>query len=125
MPLWFNATFSDVSAIKSRGSCPVSKFRPATGHQRHWQLEVFNVSSLYTYTGTGRPNKYLTSLPSKGSHAAMYAGNRTLFFRSKIQSASSTPLRRTSFFENHEKVSLLLIITTMFKRNTSLPDTGY
>ena len=34
--LWFNVTFSDVSAIKWRDSCPVSKFWPAAGHPTSW-----------------------------------------------------------------------------------------
>ena len=34
--LWFHVSFSDISAIKWRDSCPVSKFGPAT-----WRLRVF------------------------------------------------------------------------------------
>ena len=43
----FNVTFSDISAIyKWWDSCPVSKFSPAAGTQRHGQLGVFSVPSL-------------------------------------------------------------------------------
>ena len=71
--MWFNVTFSDISSIKWRDSCPVSKFWPAAGHPRHGQLGVFSVPNLPRH-GHRDVRMSFTSLPSEGPHAVRVSG---------------------------------------------------
>ena len=64
--LWFNVTFSYISAIKWRDSCPVSKFRPATGHPTPWEARGLKRAEPSPTRTTGRPK---TSFNSEGPHS--------------------------------------------------------
>ena len=67
--LRFNVTFSDISAIKWRDSCPISKFRPAAGHPTPWAARVlYRVEPIPTRVPR-RPKMSFTSLPLEDPQA--------------------------------------------------------
>ena len=63
--LWFNVTFSDISAIKCQDSCPVSKFR-LPGTNRYGQLGALSFAKPTPTRAPVRSRTSLTSLRSEG-----------------------------------------------------------
>ena len=89
--LWFNVTFSIISAIKWQDSCPVYKFWPAAGAKLQWQLGVFSVPRL-PWHGHRDVRRRLLSPRHQGAHMRRgLAGNRTLIVWFTVKPATSTP----------------------------------
>ena len=87
--LWFNVTFSDISAICWRDRCPVSKFLPAAGHPLHGQLGVFSVPSLPRHGHRDVRSFYILAIrgPTRGE------GKRGIEPGSSDPKSSPLPLR--------------------------------
>ena len=62
--LWFNITFSDISALWWWDSCPVSKFPPAAKHPTPWAARGLQRAKPTPTRAPGRPKMSLISLPS-------------------------------------------------------------